>query len=169
VPDLPLAGPPPEITLSDIQLQASTTFPKLTYQLSQNIDISCRWNTLDTNAPSVAASGTALDNAGTVGQRSMTLNVGSGKEGLTIWYELYCASIPAGKIFRPLQGTFRMPKSRTSVAGRSVPVRWNTFGDGTRPVDGGGTGALKNGPNAGNWSSYTWAQYNPKGTTFPTP
>ena len=92
----------------------------------------------------------------------MTLNVGSGKEGLTIWYELYCASIPAGKIFRPLQGTFRMPKSRTSVAGRSVPVRWNTFGDGTRPVDGGGTGALKNGPNAGNWSSYTWAQYNPR-------
>ena len=42
-------------------------------------------------------------------------------------------------------------------------VRFNMYGDGTRPVDGDGTGALKNGPNAGNWSSYQWTQYNPKG------
>lgn len=75
----------------------------------------------------------------------------------------------SGLGIRPYQGTVQLIGARTTAKLNAVPVRWNTFGDGTRPVDGGGTGPLKNGPAAGNWSSYTWAQYNPKMTTFPTP
>jgi len=71
--------------------------------------------------------------------------------------------------FRSYTGSLRLNGSRTTGKGNAVPVRWNMFGDGTRPANGGGTGPLLNGPNSGNWSSYTWAQYNPKGTTFPAP
>jgi len=71
--------------------------------------------------------------------------------------------------FRTYTGSLRLNGSRTTGKGNALPVRWNMFGDGTRPANGGGTGPLLNGPSSGNWSSYTWAQYNPKGTSFPTP
>ena len=77
----------------------------------------------------------------------------------------------SGLTLRPYVGTYDFPGTRmpAPIAGISVPVRFYMFGDGTRPPNGGGTGPLLNGPAAGNWSSYTWAQYNPKGTVFPAP
>lgn len=65
----------------------------------------------------------------------------------------------SGKVLRSQQGMVQLPGARAQ-RNLSVPVRWNMFGDGSRPPGGGGIG---------NWSSYTWAQYNPKGTTYPTP
>jgi hypothetical protein len=75
----------------------------------------------------------------------------------------------SGYQMRSQQGMVRLIGARSVAKLNAVPVRWNTFGDGTRPANGGGTTNLGQGPAAGNWSSYTWAQYNPKGTTFPTP
>jgi hypothetical protein len=74
----------------------------------------------------------------------------------------------SGYQMRSQQGVVRLTGARSS-RGLQGPVRWNMFGDGTRPANGGGTTTLGQGPAAGNWSSYTWAQYNPKQTTFPTP
>jgi hypothetical protein len=67
------------------------------------------------------------------------------------------ATDSSGLALRPYVGSTDLPGTRwpAPIAGKSVPVRFYTFGDGTRPAGGGGVG---------NWSSYTWAQYNPKGT-----
>lgn len=78
-----------------------------------------------------------------------------------------------GRYLRSQQGFVQLIGARTVAKGNAVPVRHNTFGDGTRPANGGavqGSGAQS--PylvGGGNWSSYTWAQYNPKGTVYPAP
>ena len=74
--------------------------------------------------------------------------------------------VSGGKL-RSYQGHVRLIGARSVAKLNAVPVRWNTFGDGTRPPNGGGSGPRLEG--SGNWSSYTWAQYNPKGTTYPAP
>lgn len=74
--------------------------------------------------------------------------------------------ISGGKL-RSYQGMVRLIGARTVAKLNAVPVRWNMFGDGTRPANGGGSGPRLEG--SGNWSSYTWTQYNPHGTTYPTP
>lgn len=75
----------------------------------------------------------------------------------------------SGKLLRSQQGFVQLLGARTVAKLNAVPVRFNMYGDGSRPANGGGTGPLLNGAAAGNWSSYTWAQYNPKMTTYPTP
>jgi hypothetical protein len=73
--------------------------------------------------------------------------------------------VSGGKL-RSQQGFVRLTGARVQ-RGLALPVRWNQFGDGTRPPNGGGSGPRLEG--SGNWSSYTWAQYNPKMTTYPAP
>ena len=79
----------------------------------------------------------------------------------------------SGKTLRSYQGFVQLLGARTVAKLNAVPVRFNQYGDGTRPANGGATSQA--GPTGtylvggGNWSSYTWAQYNPKLTTYPTP
>jgi hypothetical protein len=74
------------------------------------------------------------------------------------------ATDTTGLTLRSYQGFVQLLGARTVGKGNAVPVKFYTFGDGTRPANGGGTGPYLGGPNAGNWSSYTWSQWNPKGT-----
>lgn len=67
----------------------------------------------------------------------------------------------SGLTLRPYVGVYDMPGARIGTA-LAVPVRFYAFG-GTPPPGAHG------GPTGSNWNTYTWAQYNPKGTTYPTP
>jgi hypothetical protein len=115
-------------------------------------------------APVVVTEGTSAE-----GPRNVALTMPAGSAGRTFRYTISLAPDVTTLRSYPVDGAFRVPGARTVANGQAVPVRWNTFGDGTRPANGGGTTTLGQGPAAGNWSSYAWAQYNPKMTTFPTP
>lgn len=75
----------------------------------------------------------------------------------------------SGKLCRSQQGFVQLLGARTVAKLNAVPVRFNNYGDGTRPANGGATAQGPYLVGGGNWSSYTWAQYNPKLTTYPTP
>ena len=53
-------------------------------------------------------------------------------------------------------GSLRLAGSRTTGKGNAVPVRFYTF-------SGPGTGAVPAAGQLGNWSTYTWSQWNAKG------
>ena len=158
-----VAGPPGFITLSNlivgndassIYARCDTDGPiRLTYRM---------WREKD---PSVVY--TETESAAAVGKRYQTLpraSLGAMDFSGEIVFVEISATIPPNPVGTPILrsqvGSCRVTGARTTTNGKAVPVRWNTFGDGTRPPGGGGVG---------NWSSYTWAQYNPKGTTYPTP
>lgn len=114
------------------------------------------------NDPSITTAGATLEG---VARTQHTISTGAlpagDHTGKTFGFSLRMdANDVSGFGIRPYQGTVQLLGARTTAKLNALPVRWNTFGDGTRPAGGGGIG---------NWSSYTWAQYNPKGSTYPAP
>lgn len=103
---------------------------------------------------------TVNESTSALGQRNITLALPAGSNGKAFRWTMFMVPDDTTVRTYPTDGGFRVPESRTVARGNALPVRFNTYGDGTRPASGGGIG---------NWSSYTWAQYNPKGTTYPTP
>jgi len=115
-----------------------------------------------------ASLGNAIDAAATT-RHSITITPPAGSAGKVFAFEITVdATDVSGLTLRPYQGVTQLAGARVpgSQMGASVPVRWNAFG-GTPPAPAGGTGGQGGG--TGNWNQYTWAQYNPKGTTYPTP
>jgi hypothetical protein len=105
------------------------------------------------------------------GRRTITFAIttlGGPVVGEHLLWEISSLTAPPPTLRTVQNGSVRMPNARTTTNGKAVPVRWNQFGDGTRPTNGGGNPA-RSMEGSGNWSSYTWTQYNPKGTTYPTP
>jgi|SRR5215831_73838 len=164
-----VAGPSGFVTLSNVIAAPNAAGTVVVFSVTTDQSVQLNFRIWDVMNPSVSAAGTEA--AAGIGTRtfSYTLSpVSANPQGKVMGFEITSVTAPPPTL-RPYQGTVRIPAARTVANQKAVPVRWNMFGDGTRPVDGGGTGPLKNGPAAGNWSSYTWTQYNPKQTTFPTP
>lgn len=163
-------GPPAFITISNIKATPAANAFTVTF----DTDIACLiqmdyWSHNDPSIPAGVA-GTVTETA-TMRHTFTTPALPAGDHtGKYFGFGLRLDSNDvSGSQMRGQQGWIRLIGARTVAKNNAVPVRWNTFGDGTRPPNGGGTTSLGQGPAAGNWSSYTWTQYAPKGTAFPTP
>ena len=157
------AGPPLFTRPSNVYLRATGTSMGIEFDTDQAIQLSMVWQRTDPGAdPGVAPVGGTVTDAAAATHHLLVTPASLAPGQLILMTVQVAATDSTGLTFRPMVAQQRTINTRmpAPVAGRSVPVRWNTFGDGTRPAGGGGIG---------NWSSYTWAQYNPKGTTYPTP
>jgi len=155
-----VAGPAGFVTLSNVIATPNAAGTVVTFSVTTDQSVQLNFRIWDTQNPSVSAGGTEA--AAAVGTRTFqyTLSpVSANPQGKVMGFEITSVTAPPPTL-RPYQGTVRISAARTVANQKAVPVRWNMFGDGTRPAGGAGIG---------NWSSYTWAQYNPKMTTYPTP
>ena len=153
-------GPPAFITLSNIRTAPTNTGFTLTFDTDQPCLMAMDyWGHDDPSLQGLA--GSVLEGLNTT-HHSITTNAlpAGNHTGYYLGYSLRLdANDSSGKTLRSQQGMVQLTGARSS-RNQTVPVRWNTFGDGSAPPGGGGIG---------NWSTYKWAQYNPKGTTYPTP
>lgn len=157
-----ISGPPRFATISNVR--AVPTNNGFTVYATTDVAIQLQLDYWSQNDPSIppGVAGTAPAEAGPLTQHVfvVTLPGGNNRSGFVYGYNFrQDSNDTSGFQWRGFQGTIQTTGAR-STRGQTLPVRWNMFGDGTRPAGGGGIG---------NWSSYTWAQYNPKGTTYPTP
>lgn len=117
------------------------------------------WSQNDPSIPS-GVGGTAPAESGATTQHSFVVGLGTGHTGYWFGFNFRLDSNDvSGYLWRPYQGLVQISGARVA-RGLSVPVRFYQFG-GTPPAPAGGAG--------GNWNQYTWAQWNSKGTTYPTP
>ena len=160
-------GPPSFVTIRDVVDSDSAT----TFTISFNSDQAFIARVTYWAGPMTyvgASLGNAIDAAATT-RHSITLTPPAGSGGKVFAFEISVdATDTSGLSLRPYQGVTQLYGARVpgSQMGASVPVRWNASG-GTPPAPAGGTGGQGGG--TGNWNQYAWAQYNPKGTTYPTP
>jgi hypothetical protein len=115
------------------------------------------------NDPSITVPGSVLEGVSrthhTISTGAMPAPVGS-HAGKVFGFSLRLdTNDTSGMTLRSQQGFVQLIGAR-AYAGKTLPVRWNTFGDGSAPAGGGGIG---------NWSTYKWAQYNPSGAAYPAP
>jgi hypothetical protein len=157
------SGPPAFATLREIYARPTATAVTLSFLTDQAVQCSVDWYPIDEN---IANSGTVTDAAATT-SHTLTFTPGAGHNGKDYGFRIYLAATDvSGLTLRPYNGTIQLLGARAAGqtafgSALSVPVRWNMFG-GTPPAPAGGGGI-------GNWNQYAWAQYNPKGTTYPTP
>jgi len=155
-----VAGPSLFVTLSNVIATPNAAGTVVTFSVTTDQSVQLNFRIWDAQTPSVSASGTEAAAAAGTRTFAYTLSpVSANPQGKVMGFEITSVTAPPPTL-RPYQGTVRIPAARTVANQKAVPVRHNMFGDGTRPSGGGGVG---------NWSSYTWAQYNPKMTTYPTP
>jgi len=159
-------GPPKFVTISTVLFRATGTTFTLEFDTDQLVQLTLNWTRMDPPADpgTGGVSGSATDPAATL-HHVLTATGGLSPGQLLMLTLNLAATDVSGLLLRPYvtqqrTGNVRMP---APVAGRSVPVRFYQFGGTPPPPAGGGTP-----PAAGNWNTYIWAQYNPKGTAFPT-
>jgi hypothetical protein len=161
-------GPPLFVTISDIRTVVTSTTFTVTFTTDQACQCAINW-TADTDPPSVGGApptGIVNDAAATT-SHSIVVTPAGGAGGKTYTFVIQLASTDSsGLQLRTRDGFVQLSGAR--AAGQtafgynlSVPVRFYRFG-GTPPPAAGGGGI-------GNWNTYAWAQYNAKGTTYPTP
>ena len=157
-------GPPSFLTLTNIYVSNAPTAFTITFDSDQafiaNIQV---WPGSIPGQNAQAPLVTVVDAAATT-HHVLTATIGVGHAGQVYAFQINVdPSDVTGLTLRPYNGVAQLSGARVpgSQMGASVPVRFFMYGDGTRPAGGG--------PNKINWSSYTWAQWNPKGTTYPTP
>jgi hypothetical protein len=174
VPEVNLAaivsGPAGYITLSNIRTSATNAAFTVTFDTDQPVLMAMDyWSQNDPSIPPGTA-GSVLEGVLRTRHTITTNALPAGNHaGYTFGYSLRLdANDVSGKTLRSQQGFVQLLGARTTGNGKAVPARFNMYGDGTRPANGGGNPA-RNMEGSGNWSSYTWAQYNPKGTTYPPP
>jgi hypothetical protein len=161
-----VSGPTPQpyITVSNVVVAPGNT----TFTVSFDTDVACMME-LDwwsQNDPSMTAS--YAENEGvTRTHHTMTTSKAATRPGFTYGWSLRLdTNDTSGYLYRALiQGVAQCTGAR-AAASQTVPVRFYAFGGNGSPPPG-GTGGQGGG--TGNWSTYTWAQYNPKRTTYPTP
>lgn len=163
-------GPPVFASIRDVL--PSSTPTTFTVRATTDYPIQLQMDWWSQNDPSVITAGTAPVEAGPTTQHSFTVTLPAGNHaGYVFGFNFrQDSNDTSGFQWRPFQGTVQIVGSRAS-RNQTVPVRFYQFG-GTPPPGAGGSappGPGSNGPNIGNWSTYTWAQYNPKLTTYPTP
>jgi hypothetical protein len=149
----------PYITLSNIAWSATNN----AFTVTCTTDVACMiqmdyWSQNDPSIPQPIA-GTVAE-AGPVTRHTFTTpalpGVVGSHAGKVFGFSLRIdANDTTGLTLRSQQGWVQLIGAR-AYAGQTLPVRFYTFGNGTPPPPSGGGGN-------GNWSSYTWAQYNPKG------
>jgi|SRR5215831_7516202 len=166
------AGPPLFVTVSNIRVNPSASAFTVTFDSDQAFTAAINW-TADTDAPSVGSGPLTgvVNEAGPTLRHSIVVAPAQAAGGKTYTFYIQLASTDAsGLVIRPyaLDGFVQLTGARTVGNGQALPVRFYQFG-GTPPPGAGGTQPGGGGPNIGNWSTYTWAQYNPKRTTYPTP
>jgi len=153
-------GPSAFVTLSNVAAAPNAAGDTVVFTVETDQAVQLRFTVWDAQNPSVTAGG--QEGSAILGRRTFSYALSpltASAQGKVMGYEITSLTTPPPTL-RPFQGTVRIGAARTVAKNNAVPVRWNMFGDGTRPAGGGGIG---------NWSSYTWAQYNPKMTTYPTP
>lgn len=155
-----VSGVPVFATIRDVKATPNPTGFVVT--ATTDVPIQLQLDYWSQNDPSIpqGAGGTAPAESGPTTQHSFVVGLGAGHTGYWFGFNFrQDSNDTSGFLWRPVQGLVQISGNR-AARGQQLPVRWNSFGDGTRPAGGGGIG---------NWSSYTWAQYNPKMTTYPTP
>ena len=167
-----VAGPPLFATPRNMYIRATGTTIGVEFDTDQAIQLSLVWQRTDPGADPGQAplGGTVTDAAAAT--HHLLVTPASLAPGQAVLLTVQLASTDStGLTFRPIVTQQKTIGAR--AAGRqafgynlSVPVRFHAFG-GTPPAPAGGTGGQGGG--TGNWNQYTWAQYNPKGTTYPTP
>ena len=158
-------GPPNFLTVSNIYDGTTSTVINLVFDTDQ--PCICRVDAYAGSVPLVGPSvGNAKDASAVTHHVIPVTPSPSVPGGIFAWNVTLDATDVSGLNFRPFNGVAQLGGARG--AGQtafgynlSVPVRFFMYGDGSRPAGGGA--------NKINWSSYTWAQWNPKGTTYPTP
>jgi hypothetical protein len=159
-------GPPLFVTLSNVKATPTATGFTLTFNSDQAFKAAAAYSPIDEN---ISNSGSISDAAATT-IHSIAINVGTGHGGRNYAYVITVDPTDvSGLTLRPYNGSIRLLGGRSGTAfgyNLSVPVRFYAFG-GTPPAPSGGTGGQGGG--TGNWNQYIWPQYNPKGTTYPTP
>jgi|SRR5215831_4802260 len=157
------------VVLSDVQAAPNAAGDTVVFWVDTgDSSVQLNFRIWDVTNPSVSASGTEA--SAKSGRRNFSYALApltSTPQGKTMGYEITSTTAPPPTL-RPYQGVVRIPGARTVAKLNAVPVRWNSFG-GTPPAPAGGTGGQGATGATGNWNQYTWAQYNPKGTTYPTP
>ena len=154
-----VAGPPAFLTIRNVSPAPTPTGFSVTFDTDQACEIQMAWwpTLLPNTGPGVTG---GPSDASPTTHHTLAVNIGASAAGLSYQFSLgLAAGDVSGLTLRPYQGSVQV-MGRYNRTTPALPVRWNTFGDGTRPAGGGGIG---------NWSSYAWAQYNPKQTTYPTP
>ena len=156
-----ISGPAGFITLSNVRFTATNNSFTVLFDTDQPVLMAMDfWSQNDPSLPAPLA-GSVLEGVLRTAHVIASGALPAGNHaGYVFGFSLRLdANDVSGTTLRSYQGYVQLPGARVQ-RNLALPVRWNTFGDGTRPTGGGGIG---------NWSSYTWAQYNPKGTTYPTP
>jgi hypothetical protein len=154
-----VAGPPGFITLSNVIPSSTATAFTVSFQTDQ--PVICRMDWWSQDDPSVTGVVTIVDAGATTQHTFTTASLGAGHAGKHFNFRLSLDPTDvSGKTLRPYFGTIQLIGARAGTA-LAVPVRFYTFGGTPPPTPGGG--------GIGNWSTYTWAQYNPKGSIYPAP
>lgn len=163
-------GPAGFITISNVKATPGTNAFTVTFDTDQPVLMAMDfWSQNDPSLPAPLA-GSILEGVLRTNHTiaSGALPAGS-HQGFWFGFSLRLdANDVSGKTLRSVQGMVQLTGAR-AAAGKTVPVRFGNYGDGTRPANGGATQQGQYLVGGGNWSSYTWAQYNPKLTTYPTP
>lgn len=153
-----VAGPPPYITLSNIIMGNDATNMYVRCDTDQSCQLRYRmWREKDP-----ATIYTETESSAAVGKRYQTLPR-SGLGAMDVAGEVVFIELsvpvppnPATPYMRTYTGTTRVTGRRTTTNGTAVPVRFNGF---TGPF----SAAVPTLGTKGNWSTYTWSQWNPKG------
>ena len=149
----------PYITLSNVVAAPTASAVTVTFQTDASCLIALDWYPIDEN---ISNSGTVTEGAAAT-NHSMTFTPGAGHQGHDYGFVIRLAPADtSGLTLRSYTGSIQLLGARTVAQQNALPVRFYQFG-GTPPPGAGGT------PGGYNWNTYTWSQYNPRGTTFPAP
>lgn len=149
-------GPPLFVTLSNIYDADTTTTFTITFDTDQ--PVICNVTAWAGSSPNVGTPLTPVVDASARTHHVITVTPPAGNAGNVFAFQIALDSTDtSGFTLRPYIGVTQLARRATP----DVPARFYMYGDGSRPAGGGA--------NKMNWSSYTWAQYNSKGTTYPTP
>jgi len=159
-------GPPGFASISNVQVIPTATNFVVKWLTDQAVQSDVVWTAITDAAPPGQGpyTGTVAE-AGPFTQHSVTVTPSPAAGGHQYAFRITLDNADSsGLTQRDYVGTVQLLGARTPTTklAPSVPVRFYQFG-GTPPPGAGG------GPTGSNWNTYTWAQYNPKGTTYPTP
>lgn len=153
-----VAGPPGFLTISTVQVANTPTGFQVTFDTDQACEIQMAWWPTQFPNTGPGVSGGPSDSS-PVTHHVLGVNIGTSAAGQSYQFVLQLAAGDvSGLLLRPYQGT-ALVQAKFNRTTPAVPVRFYNFG-GTPPPPAGGGGQ-------GNWSTYAWAQWNPKGTSFP--
>ena len=158
--DLPLAGPAAFITLRDITFASDAN--NIYVRCTTDIATLLTFRTCRTKDPNTIYTETESPTP-ILGMRYQTLprsNLGPADySGETVLIEI-STQVPPNSVgspyLRPYTGSLRLVGARTVANGKALPVRFNGF-------SGSYAAAVPPLGTKGNWSTYTWSQWNTKG------